>query len=232
MSLMQPLLALQDVDTQIYELQKEIRDIPIRKQQETARLQDAQERLSAAQAELRAFQTRVADFELQVKAVRERINKLRQQQMTLKTNKEFRAMELEINNALHEVEGLEGHQIGAMDAVPPAQSRLNAAQERVAGEKSGMAEYIAELDSRLSEVTQRLAQLEAERVEVLNQVPQTHLRRYERLRGSRRPTVVPLHDGVCSGCHLQQTVATRHLVQRKNTLVSCESCGRILFCED
>lgn len=229
MSFMEPLLALQDVDTQIDELQKELHDIPIRRQQESARLQDAQERLSAAQAELRAFQTRVADFELQVKAVLERVAKLRQQQMTLKTNKEFRAMEAEIGNGLHEAEALEGQQINAMDSVPPAQARVQAAQERLEAEKSGMAQYVAELDSRLAEVKTRLAQLEQSRAEAAKQVPPAHLRRYDRLRGARRPTVVPLKDGICSGCHLQQTAATRHLVQHKNAIVSCESCGRILY---
>ncbi len=229
MSFMESLLALQDVDTQIYELQKEIRDIPIRKQQETARLQDAQERLSAAQAELRAFQTRVADFELQVRAVRERVTKLRQQQMTLKTNKEFRAMETEINSALHDAEGLEGQQITAMDAVPPAQARVNAAQERVDAEKAGMSTYVSELDRRFAEVQGRLTQLENDRTEAVKGVPLMHLRRYERLRIARRPTVVALKDGICSGCHLQQTAATRHLVQRNNMLVVCESCGRMLF---
>jgi predicted nucleic acid-binding Zn-ribbon protein len=226
---MEPLLALQDVDTQIDELQRELHDIPIRRQQESARLQGAQERLSAAQAELRAFQTRVADFELQVKAVREQITKLRQQQMTLKTNKEFRAMETEINNGLHEAEALEGQQIMAMDAVPPAQSRVDAAQERYDVEKAGMAAHVADLDSRLALVKERLAALEAERDAALKQVPPAHLRRYERLRNGRRPTVVPLKDGICSGCHLQQTASTRHQVQRKNALVACESCGRILY---
>ncbi len=229
MSFMEPLLALQEVDTQIYELQNELRDIPLRKQQETSRLQDAQERLSAAQAELMAFQTRVADFELQVKAIRENVAKLRQQQMSLKTNREFRAMESEINNNLHEIEILEGQQITAMDAVPPAQERVEAAQERVNTETSGMEQYLAELDSRLDDVKARLAQLEQERVEVANRVPPAHLRRYERLRVARRPTVVLLNDGVCSGCHLQQTAATRHMVLRKNALVNCESCGRLLY---
>lgn len=229
MSFMEPLLALQDVDTQIDELQHEMRDIPIRKQQETARLQDAQERLAAVQAELRAFQTRVADFELQVKALREQANKLKQQQMTLKTNKEFRAMEAEITNVFHEIEALEGQQIMAMDAVPVAQARVDAAQARVDEEQGTLSKYATELDARLAEVQARMKELEQTRADAVKHVPPAHLRRYDRLRGARRPTVVSLRDGICGGCHLQQTAATRHLVQRNNVLVSCESCGRILY---
>ena len=228
---MESLLALQDVDTQIFQLERESADIPLRKEQEKARIQESLERLEAAEAELRAFQTRVADFELQVKAQREKVSKLKQQQMTLRSNKEFRVMENEINAGQHEIDNLEGQQIMAMDAVPQAQERVDAARRKLAADQSELAEYADGLDTRLAEVTARLTELAAERAEVVQQVPATQLRRYERLRGSRRPTVVPLREGICSGCHLQQTVATRHLAQRNNTLVVCESCGRILYVE-
>ena len=190
-------------------------------------MQDAQERLSAAQAELMAFQTRVADFELQVKAIRENVAKLRQQQMSLKTNREFRAMESEINNNLHEIEILEGQQITAMDAVPPAQERVEAAQERVNTETSGMEQSLAELDSRLDDV-KASGTAGTERVRSPT-VCHKRTRRYARLRVARRPTVVLLNDGVCRGGHLQPTAAPRHMVLRKNALVNCESCGRLLY---
>ncbi len=150
MSFMAPLLALQDVDAQIYELQQEIKDIPARKQHETGRLQGTQEHLAATQSELRAFQTRVADFELQVQALRDRVTKLKQQQLTLKSNKEFRAMETEINNCLHEAEGLENQQIVAMDAVLLSKGKVAASEARLAEESGNIEAYVTELDQRMS----------------------------------------------------------------------------------
>ncbi len=229
MSFMEPLLALQDVDTQLDELQKELQDIPLRKQHDSARLQEAQNRLNGAKAEMLAVQTRIADFELQVKALRDQITKLRQQQLVLKTNREFRAMETEISNHLHEIEALEEQQLMAMDLVPAVQERIDTAQEHFTSEKASIDTYGAELDQRLEEVKRRLAETETLHSEVVNRVPFAHLRRYQRLRSARRPTVVQLRDGVCTGCHLQQTPATRHLVLRDNEIVCCESCGRILY---
>ena len=96
MTIVQPLLALQGIDSRMRALQQEARDIPLRKEQEQERLRGAQEALSAAQAGFKSAQARVDEAELDVKDRREKINKLRQQQMTLKTNKEFAAMNLEI----------------------------------------------------------------------------------------------------------------------------------------
>ncbi|MDD5707555.1 MAG: C4-type zinc ribbon domain-containing protein [Kiritimatiellae bacterium] len=226
---MEPLLALQELDAQILELQHEIRDIPSRQQHETERLKEAQERLTAAQTELRAFQTRVADFELQVQAVRDRIVKLKQQQMTLKSNKEFRAMEAEINNAMHEAEGLEGQQIMAMDAVVPIKAKVAMNEARVAEERQGNEAFMKELEQRLTQARARLQELETERAAAAVKVNQQQLRVYDRLRKSRRPTIVRLADGVCGGCHLEQPPSIRHLVKRDNALVTCQMCGRLLY---
>jgi predicted nucleic acid-binding Zn-ribbon protein len=228
---MEPLLALQEVDAQIHELQQEISDIPSRKQHEMERLQGAQEHLAAAQSELRAFQTRVADFELQVQALRDRITKLKQQQLTLKSNKEFRTMESEINNCLHEAEGLEGQQIVAMDAVVLSKGKAAACEARLATERGNIEAYVAELDQRMAATQERLQALAAERTAAAQRVTPQHLRVYDRLRLSRRPTIVRLTDGVCGGCHLKQPPAIRHLVHRNNALVTCQMCGRLLFGE-
>lgn len=231
MSFMETLLALQDVDAQIHDLQQEISDIPSRKQHEMERLQGAQEHLAAAQAELRAFQTRVADFELQVQALRDRVTKLKQQQLTLKSNKEFRTMESEVNNCLHEAETLEGQQIVAMDAVVLSKGKVASCEARLATERGNIETYVAELDQRMAATQERLKELATEREAAAQRVTPQHLRVYDRLRLSRRPTIVRLADGVCGGCHLKQPPAIRHLVHRNNALVTCQMCGRLLFGE-
>lgn len=229
MSIMQPLLALQELDARIRELQQEIRDIPARKEQEASRLKDTETRLAAAQAELRSFQTRVADFELQVQAVKDRITKLKQQQMTLKTNKEFRAMDLEIENAQRETDALESQQLAAMDLVTPAKARVASCEAKLNEERAAVDGYVRELDSRLAEAVAAAKQLEAERAEAAKAVNAQHLRVYDRLRVSRWPAVVRLDDGVCGGCHLNQPPSISHLVRRNNALVTCQMCGRLLY---
>ena len=62
---------------------------------------------------------------------------------------------------------------------------------------------------------------------------------YERLRTKRWPVVVPLtHDGVCDGCHLVQPPSVGQLADanakngaegKKQSVVACTMCGRILY---
>ena len=96
MSVVQPLLDLQEIDGRIRDLQQEIRDIPQRKDQELERLNGAREALARAQAEYKNAQLRVNEADLEVKARRDKILALKQNQVSLKTNKEFQIFNLEI----------------------------------------------------------------------------------------------------------------------------------------
>jgi len=239
-SFMEPLLALQEIDDQIYELEQEIKDIPARKEAEMAKLNMAKSTLAAAQDDLRSAQSNADSLELQAQATQEYAEKLKDHQGDLKSVKSLTAIDNQIANSKNRQEALENEHLQALEALPDAEKRVTDAQAYVDSETEDIANYIKELDERLEEAKARLAELEGERAEAVKQVFPQHLIIYNRLRKSRRPTVVPLHDGVCGGCHLMQPPAVTHLVHRMNfvpagdkraSLVACQMCGRLLYGE-
>ena len=240
MSFMEPLLALQEIDDQIYELEQEIKDIPARKDAEMATLNMAKSSLAAAQDDLRSARSNADSLELQAQAAQDYAEKLKDRQGDLKSVKSLAAIDNQIANSKSRQEELENEHLQALEALPDAEKRVTDAQAYVDSEAEDIANYIKELDERLDEAKARLAELEGERAEAAKQVFPQHLLIYNRLRKSRRPTVVPLHDGVCGGCHLMQPPAVAHLVHRMNfvpagdkraSLVACQMCGRLLYGE-
>ena len=237
---MEPLLALQEIDDQIYELEQEIKDIPARKDAEMAKLNLAKSSLAAAQDDLRSARSNADSLELQAQATQEYAEKLKDHQGELKSAKSLTAIDAQIANSKNRQEELENEHLNALAALPDAEKRVTDAQAFVDSEAEDIANYIKELDERLDEAKARLAELEDARKEAAKQVFPQHLLIYNRLRKSRRPTVVPLHDGVCGGCHLMQPPAVAHLVHRMNfvpagdkraNLVACQMCGRLLYGE-
>jgi len=63
----------------------------------------------------------------------------------------------------------------------------------------------------------------------LKDVPPAFAPVYMRLISRRWPPVVALEGSACGGCHLTQPPAVSHTVRRNNSLVICQSCGRILY---
>ena len=230
MSVVQPLLDLQEIDGRIRDLQQELRDIPQRKVQEQERLNGAREALARAQAELKNAQLRVNEAELEVKARRDKIQSLKQNQVSLKTNKEFQLFNLEIAKIEGEIDNYEARQLAAMDDVIPVKHRVAEAEAKLKEEQAVVNGYVAELDARLAVVQGELTAAEAVRVEAAKKVSPQFMLYYERLRSKRWPVVVSLGtDCVCNGCHLVQPPSVGQMVRRNQGLVPCQMCGRILY---
>ena len=230
MSVVQPLLDLQEIDGRIRSLQQEIRDIPQRKAQEQERLNGAREALARAQAEFKNAQLRVNEAELEVKARRDKIQSIKQNQVLLKTNKEFQMYNLEIAKIEGEIDNYEARELAAMDDVIPVKHRVAEAEAKLKEDQVVVDGYVAELDARLAEVRAELAGAESERVESAKHVTPQFMIYYERLRTKRWPVVVSLQpDCVCNGCHLVQPPSVGQMVRRNQGLVPCQMCGRILY---
>lgn len=228
MSIVEPLLALQEIDARIRVLQRESRDIPIRKEEEKGRLRGALASLAETQANLKAALARVDEAELDVKDCKERITKLRQQQVTLKTNKEFAAMNLEVATIEGKIETVEARQIAAMDQVTAARALVSESERRLKEEQAAVDGYVQELDGRLAVVASELKEAEVARQAAVQRVPPAFMVSYNRLIERRWPPVVALEGTSCGGCHLMQPPSVPHAVRRNNSLVACQSCGRIL----
>jgi len=90
--------------------------------------------------------------------------------------------------------------------------------------------YCAELDARLAEVQAELLSCQKTRAETTKLVQPRELFVYDRLLTKRWPVVVPLQeDGVCKGCNLQQPPSILQGVRRKQGIVNCQMCGRIVY---
>lgn len=229
MSIVQPLLVLQEIDARLRVLQQETRDIPLRKEEEKKRLIGAQTALAEAQAAQKSAQVRVDEAELDIKIRREKITTLRGQQINLRTNKEFAAMNLEIATIEGQIETSESRQLAALDHLAAMRVRVGESNKKLQEDKAVVDGYLRELDQRLAVVKAEIAQAEGERAEATQAVPPAFGSVYARLLERRWPPVVALEGNACGGCHLTQPPSVSHVVRRNNSLVACQMCGRILY---
>ena len=240
MTIIEALVDLQEVDGRIRELEMELKDLPRRKALETARLSGVSADLAAAKANLEQANQRIKEYEEDAKALKGKIQKLKTDQMSLKTNKEYQDFSIQIDLVSHDLEATEANQIAAMDELPSAQTRIDDAQKKYDAEKGGVDQFCAEVDERIAAVQAELAEAQKERAEKAKAVTDPKfMLYYERLRMKRWPVVVTLNsDGVCDGCHLVQPPSVGQLAdanakngeaQKPQSIVSCTMCGRILY---
>ena len=240
MTVVQSLIDLQEVDGRIRELELELKDLPRRKAQETARLSGVSADLQAAKAGQEYANQRVKGYEADAQALKDKISELKRTQAGLKSNKEYQQYSVQIDLVQHDLETTENNALAAMDDMPSAERRILDAQAKFDAEKGGVDAFCAEIDERIALVKAELAECQAARVEKAKAVndPKFMLY-YERLRTKRWPVVVPLtHEGVCDGCHLVQPPSVAQMADANVRLaaegqpqrqVACTMCGRLLY---
>jgi uncharacterized protein len=107
----------------------------------------------------------------------------------------------------------------AEDAVRQATTALEASRRRSAAEDPGLKE---ELEAWRAE----LAEVEAERDSVWEQVPAAAQAGYRRMR--MNPPVAKVLNNQCQACRVTVTSSGMQMLRKGDELVYCENCGRIL----
>ena len=243
MNVIQPLIELQDTDGQIRELEREARDIPQRKAQETARLAGVNAALEFAKNHLEAHRGMIRKEEAEAEEIRAKVHTLKLAQTSIKSNKEMQQSIMQIEGLEREAETAENRALALEEETPTFEKNVAVAQEKVDAEQGGVDGLVADLDARLAEVNAELARLQQERAErskaVSDADPRTLLY-YERLRTRRWPAVALLNsDDVCDGCHMKQPPFVGQSVDRNAKIIEsggtvqgpvvCTMCGRILY---
>jgi uncharacterized protein len=223
------LLRVQELDTEIKSREREQNDIPARKDRELTRLNDNKTAVQAASDTLKALRADLKRLELETQSDREKIAKLRTQQMTLKTNKEFKAMDSEIFTVECHISKLEDEELVVMERIEAARGVLALREGELGSHESEVLEDVAVLDERVARITAELSELRARRKDAVQNIDPAWLQRYEAVLSRRMPAVVPLEDGVCGGCHLKLPPYVLHDTRKRNSMVSCSFCGRILY---
>ena len=229
MNVIDQLLSVQEHDARIRRINQELTDIPARQKAERTRLEEHQQALAAAEEQLKKRQSDLKQLELEADGHKARIEKLRQQQLTLKTNKEFKVMEGEIASTENDIKKLEDREITLMEQIENAREDVRARQADLAEEEEAVVADCKELDERATELKAELTEAEAARAEAATGIDAEWLTRYDQIWSRRDSALVEVRNGVCGGCHMRLPPSAAHDARKRMAMVTCDFCGRMLY---
>ena len=227
---LEQLLVLQDRQQKIKQIQTEIKNLPLQRQNLEAQLAASAAALGALKHKAQHLEMDRKTLELDAGTRRESINRLKTQQYETRKNDEFRAMANEIERYEKEVQSIEDQELELMDQAEKLKVEVTAEEKKAAGARESIARQMTDLDEKGKTLESRLSELTAERTELAGKIDEDVLGRFERLFASKGDAaIVALEHEVCTGCHMKITTQTAHRVRNGKEIVSCEQCGRILY---
>lgn len=224
------LVKLQKLDNRLHKLKRAEIEGP----QKVAALD---EELISAEAKVRAsleleeeLKKKRRDYEREIEENEERIKKNLERQFRVKTNDEYTALLKEVDFFKDSNSKAEDKVLSLMDEVEKVEQENQDLKKWLDEQKESLTQRKKDTEIWVSASIKDLTKLEAERADLVKDIPHVMMSTYERVykRGGGL-AVVPIIGGTCQACHLQIPPQHFNELQRNDKLMTCVNCNRIIY---
>lgn len=227
---LQRLIDLQHIEHAIAEARRQIAAHPERLAAVDAQLDAVRQRVESARQQLKESQDARRALEKDAAVYQGRLGKFKDQLSAVKTNREYQAMQKEIEVAQHELLEVEDRVLEQMvqgdtmsAEVKTAESELAAAQKTAERAKADLTTELANLETALQRSLDSRAVL-------IPEIDTRALALFEQVMKVRKGVAVATAiDGLCAVCHVRLRPHVFQQVRHNETIIQCDSCQRILY---
>lgn len=223
------LIRLQDLDTTVQHARRQIAESPGRQAAFEVRLADQASHVTLAKSALTENQTTRRASEKDLAAVQTRLSNYKNQLMSVKTNREYQAMQTEIAAAEHEVQQFEDVILACMLEADELQRAASAAEATLEAEEAAVEVERAELDRERQALERELDRAMAERQALATAIGPQALALFDHVARGRGTAMSQAKDGLCTACHVRLRPQVYNEVVKNTALIQCENCQRILY---
>lgn len=240
-------MSLQDQLRELFKLDQRVRGLRTRLDAAVTREKALKIKLSQftqqrdeLASQVKQVKVKAADMENQVNELDDRITHLRDQMNSVKNNKEYSALLVEVSTIKNEKGKIEEEALMQLSQVDVLVTSLTAAEEKVNEQQKLVELAMQDVAARKEEVGEQLEEATKDRDAALVNIPDDAKNQFDRQAN--------IHDGdalaavieesrrnleySCGGCYMGlpiERVSTT--LSQQGSIVNCPSCGRILYAD-
>jgi len=225
------LLKLQELDSELRGKQSQADGIPAQIEQYKGALKQKQDAALSAKKELDELAKNKKLQELEAEAKNTQIKRLTDQLNEVKSNKEYSALQQEINHAREAVGKIEEEIIGMLLGEDEIRQKTAKVKAEVAAEEEFLRKKEAELKAEANKIEESLKEDILKRNEAVALFENKQLLgQYEKIREHDPDglAAVFMINGSCGGCNTMLRPQEAILVHKFDKVIECETCGRII----
>jgi len=224
------ILKLQELDLTLLQLKREAQTLPERKEKAESRLRSARLELEDVKEAVRGRESQIRNAEGDVEAVHIKVRRYRTQQMEVKSNEAFRALEHEISACDAEIDEAENKVLEWMESLEPLVKQQKEQETVCASVAAAVAEDLKALEERMDIIRAQFDELKSTREALAAVVDADILKRYlNHLSSKQDAYIVPAKQLTCGGCHMKLSPQTLHDLHAAVKWTPCTFCGRLLY---
>ena len=232
MSSIKKLINLQEIDSQLNELEDILGDLPIKVDELIVQEKQTIKDIKNGKLRIKEIQLDLNKTELRVEEDSQKIDNHKDQLFKVTTNKQYDALMQEIDHLKEQLDKDETIDIELMEEKDTLEKQITSQEKNVETVSKDLSERRESLEKLLRESAAQKALLESDRDKLVKSIEPNVLKRYDVIRSARRGTaVVPVVGASCNGCGAVVPPQKIAEIRADKTPYTCDECSRFLFIE-
>lgn len=227
------LLQLQEIDGVIGERKTRLAALRSESEQLVAELEGLEKETVALNARLAEVEGELRHAERTVQAGRATLKRLQVRAQEVHNMREHTAARAEVDAARQNLEAAEDDLLDAMQDQETARAALSDLEGDIASRQQEYGERLAELDAERHRLEEEIAIELDRRSNRALRIDERARTLYDTVRKGRADSpLAPLVDGVCGHCYTAIPLQRQQVIRAGRVLVVCETCGVIMHVAD
>jgi predicted nucleic acid-binding Zn-ribbon protein len=225
-----PLIQLHFLDQQIGALNQNLSRIPSAMQEVDKKLERCQKNVQEKQKLIADNLKKRKELEGDLALIESKRNRYKEQLDTVKTNKEYTALQHEIEGVNVAIREIEDQILMKMEEAEALRAQLEEAEKAKQRDENVLLEEKKIIQTEADKLQAQMDGLRNSRQTWTSQVPQPILAIYERTAKHRRGVAMAeARDAICLECQMRIRPQLFEEIKLNDNIITCESCSRILF---
>ena len=224
------IIQLQKIDSQLQEISELLGDLPFKVEKLKKEESSLIDSINNGKARLKELELDSSKSENQVKDIATKIEKHKDQLFLVTNNKQYDALQLEIDHLKTELDQLETKSLEFLEEKEQLLEKVKSEEENLGSLSNDLIERRTKLEALMDESSEKKMRLESDRDNHIVNIEESILSQYERIQDARGGiSVVQINSSACGGCGAfipPQIVSEVRLGENTQT---CDSCSRFLY---
>jgi len=224
------LIELQELDLEIQRIEDRTAKIPLEREETELRFNQAAAEYLSLQSRHDEVLEQHKRLEIELSETQAHHEKYKQDLMRVTNEKQYATALREIDASKRQIGALESEILRQIEESDKLREELTAKSPEMEQMRAGLGEELATLDAELVEVGRLLTELARRREELARTLPLRLFDTYDRMARTRRgQALAEVKDGTCTACRMKIRPKVMSDVRKGEQMITCESCGRILY---
>ncbi len=220
---------LQIVDLRIRELTEGLKRHPDEISSLKEELKQREQSIEFLQSHLNELEKQKKALESSVELNRQSIKRSEERLFSIKTHREYEALQTEITDTRKQNLELENQTLSVMEETEQKEALLAEQKQSYSSIKGEYEERIIEKEKKIEEIEISLEPAQKEKNELVSQIDPRVLPVYEKIFKRNGKALARAEDEKCTSCNINIPPQLFNEILKRSKLIQCPSCKKILY---